>query len=70
VVLPAVASQIAEQMRHVPGAVEGWARELSGCGHNQQAVLLTERTAARISGQHMLDTVVLIKALGDGWTRS
>ena len=36
----------------------------------QQAVLLTERTAAQISGQRMLDTVVLIKALGDGWTRS
>jgi multidrug efflux system outer membrane protein len=36
----------------------------------QQAVLFNERTAAQISGQRLLDTVVLIKALGGGWTRS
>lgn len=36
----------------------------------QQEVLFNERTAAQISGQRMLDTVVLVKALGGGWTRS
>jgi multidrug efflux system outer membrane protein len=36
----------------------------------QQAVLFNERTAAQISGQRMLDTVVLVKALGGGWTRT
>ncbi|HEY1963471.1 MAG TPA: efflux transporter outer membrane subunit [Acidobacteriaceae bacterium] len=37
---------------------------------SQQAVLLNERTATQIAGQRMLATVVLIKALGGGWTRS
>jgi outer membrane protein, multidrug efflux system len=36
----------------------------------QQEVLFNERTAAQISGQRLLDTVVLVKALGGGWTRS
>ena len=36
----------------------------------QQAVLFNERTAAQISGQRLVDTVVLVKALGGGWTRS
>jgi multidrug efflux system outer membrane protein len=36
----------------------------------QQAVLFNERTATEIAGQRMLATVVLIKALGGGWTRS
>jgi outer membrane protein TolC len=36
----------------------------------QQAVLFNQRTATQISGQRMLATVVLIKALGGGWTRS
>lgn len=36
----------------------------------QQAVLFNERTATQIAGQRMLATVVLIKALGGGWTRS
>jgi multidrug efflux system outer membrane protein len=36
----------------------------------QQAVLLNEQTAAQIAGERMVATVVLIKALGGGWTRS
>jgi multidrug efflux system outer membrane protein len=36
----------------------------------QQEVLFNERAAAQIAGQRMLATVVLIKALGGGWTRS
>jgi multidrug efflux system outer membrane protein len=36
----------------------------------QQAVLFNERTSTQIAGQRMLATVVLIKALGGGWTRS
>lgn len=36
----------------------------------QQAVLFNERTAAQISGQRLVDTVVLVKALGGGWARS
>ena len=36
----------------------------------QQAVLFNERTSIQIAGQRMLATVVLIKALGGGWTRS
>ena len=36
----------------------------------QQALLLNHRTATQIDGQRMLATVVLIKALGGGWTRS
>ena len=36
----------------------------------QQTVLFNQRTAAQIAGQRMLATVVLVKALGGGWTRS
>jgi multidrug efflux system outer membrane protein len=36
----------------------------------QQAVLFNERTAAQIAGERVVATVVLIKALGGGWTRS
>jgi multidrug efflux system outer membrane protein len=36
----------------------------------QEAVLFNERTSTQIAGQRMLATVVLIKALGGGWTRS
>jgi multidrug efflux system outer membrane protein len=36
----------------------------------QQTVLFNQRTATQIAGQRMLATVVLIKALGGGWTRS
>lgn len=36
----------------------------------QQAVLFNERAATQLSGQRMLATVVLIKALGGGWMRS
>jgi multidrug efflux system outer membrane protein len=36
----------------------------------QQAVLFNQRAATQIAGQRMLATVVLIKALGGGWTRS
>jgi multidrug efflux system outer membrane protein len=36
----------------------------------QQAVLFNERTSTQIAGQRMLATVVLIKALGGGWTRT
>ncbi len=36
----------------------------------QQTVLFNRRTATQIAGQRMLATVVLIKALGGGWTRS
>jgi multidrug efflux system outer membrane protein len=36
----------------------------------QQEVLFNQRAAAQIAGQRMLATVVLIKALGGGWTRS
>lgn len=36
----------------------------------QQAVLFNERTSTQIAGQRMLATVVLIKALGGGWTPS
>jgi multidrug efflux system outer membrane protein len=36
----------------------------------QQAVLFNQQTATQIAGQRMLATVVLIKALGGGWTRS
>jgi multidrug efflux system outer membrane protein len=36
----------------------------------QQAVLFNERTAAQIAGQRLVATVVLIKALGGGWTRA
>ena len=33
----------------------------------QQNVLFNERTATQISGQRLVDSVVLIKALGGGW---
>jgi multidrug efflux system outer membrane protein len=36
----------------------------------QQEVLFNQRAAAQIAGQRMLASVVLIKALGGGWTRS
>jgi outer membrane protein, multidrug efflux system len=36
----------------------------------QQMVLFNQQTATQIAGQRMLATVVLIKALGGGWTRS
>lgn len=36
----------------------------------QQSVLFNERTSTQIAGERMLATVVLIKALGGGWTRS
>ena len=36
----------------------------------QQAVLFNERTSTLIAEQRMLATVVPIKALGGGWTRS
>ncbi|MEG9437397.1 efflux transporter outer membrane subunit [Edaphobacter sp. HDX4] len=36
----------------------------------EQAVLFNQRTAAQIAGERMVATVVLIKALGGGWTRS
>ena len=36
----------------------------------QQAVLFNRRISTQIAGQRMLATVVLIKALGGGWTRS
>jgi multidrug efflux system outer membrane protein len=34
----------------------------------QQSVLMNEQTAAQIAGQREIDSVVLIKALGGGWT--
>ena len=34
----------------------------------QESVLTNERTAAQISGQRLVASVVLIKALGGGWT--
>jgi multidrug efflux system outer membrane protein len=36
----------------------------------QQTVLMDQQTDTQIAGQRMLATVVLIKALGGGWTRS
>ena len=36
----------------------------------QQTVLFNQQTATQIAGQRMLATVVLVKALGGGWTRS
>lgn len=36
----------------------------------QQAVLFNERTAAQISGQRLVASVVLVKALGGGWTQT
>jgi len=36
----------------------------------QQAVLFNQRAATQVAGQRMLATVVLIKALGGGWSRS
>lgn len=33
----------------------------------QESVLTNERTAAQISGQQLVASVVLIKALGGGW---
>jgi multidrug efflux system outer membrane protein len=36
----------------------------------QQNVLFNERTATQISGQRLVDSVVLIKALGGGWEQT
>jgi multidrug efflux system outer membrane protein len=36
----------------------------------QQSVLFNERTATQISGQRLVDSVVLIKALGGGWEQT
>jgi multidrug efflux system outer membrane protein len=33
----------------------------------QQSVLANEQTAAQVSGQQLVASVVLIKALGGGW---
>jgi outer membrane protein TolC len=33
----------------------------------QQSLLAAERQAAQVSGQHMVTTVFLIKALGGDW---
>jgi multidrug efflux system outer membrane protein len=36
----------------------------------QQSVLFNERAATQISGQRLVDSVVLIKALGGGWEQT
>jgi hypothetical protein len=35
---------------------------------NQQRVLTNEQIATQIAGQREIDSVVLVKALGGGWT--